>query len=144
MQAPDLHLTLAFLGDLDAAGLATVRQVAGEMSLPALDLRTARLEWWAHNRILWASVQSWPPELARFHRALLEGLRGAGFDIDPRPFTPHVSLARQAAQPANPGLPDLSDLPAWSVADFCLAASRSGTERAATRYMILERCSARC
>ena len=51
---------------------------------------------WARNGIGWAAT-SLIPETLRALAANLEGwLRGAGFEMEHRAFTPHVTLVRKA------------------------------------------------
>jgi 2'-5' RNA ligase len=140
--AQDLHLTLAYLGDLDDAGRDAVSRIAARLVLPALDLQPDRLAWWPHNRILWAGLKAWPEPLARFHSELLRSLMAAGFSLEKRPFVPHLTLLKQAARHSGGGMfsaGDVAGLPRWPLESFCLAASLPAGERLAGRYTILER-----
>lgn len=128
MQAADLHLTLAFLGDLDSGKLAQVCEIAASLVLPAEDLRVGCLAYWSHNRILWAGLQHWPEAMAAFVDGLHGALRSAGLRLDARRFVPHLTLARHASLPVEglPALPD--DLSAWPIAGWCLAASAKASD----------------
>lgn len=133
LQASDLHLTLAFLGDLDAERLAQVCAIAGSLSFPSISLQPDRLAYWAHNRILWAGFSSPPAELMAFVAMLHQDLRHAGFELDGRSFVPHMSLARRAPRPAQALPRQLPGLPAWQPESWHLAASIGG-ERNGLRY----------
>ena len=103
----NLHLTLAFLGEVDAEGEARVTRAAGEpwsrapfrveLSSPEVAPRTGA------PRTVWLPVSAGRPELARLHadaRARLGPLLGA--PIDPRP-PGHVTLGRLRQVPRASG-----------------------------------------
>ncbi len=137
LKLEDVHLTLAFLGTLDEGQVASVCDIARRQFCPASTLRPDRIDWWAHPRVIWAGVEAWPDTLARFHAALREDLLGAGFELDARAFAPHLTLARQAAQPGQTLPRPLHSIPPWQVEGFCLAAS--APEGSDGRYIILQR-----
>lgn len=116
-----IHLTLAFLGDVEpAAAIATARAVrAGATSFP---VELAR--YWKHNRIVWVGPQEVPRPLAALARALGEA----------REFAAHVTLIRKARGPS--GLPPLPALE-WPVRGFALMNSR--LEPDGPVYEVLER-----
>lgn len=93
------HLTLAFLGALDEARVAsaatvTARALEVHASRPAPWLRLADADRFG-DRVLYAHVHSDPPAALA---GLAEGLRGAlmaaGFVLPASRFRPHVTLAR--------------------------------------------------
>ena len=71
MRPENLHLTLAFLGDVDEARLAQVEQAGGEAAPQAGSLLLDAPGHWKHNRIAWASASVVPAEL----QALVADLR---------------------------------------------------------------------
>lgn len=93
-----VHVTLHFFADLPAERLAAVTEAVGRATAgqPAIPLRLeapGSFGAGAHTRVLWLGVAESP--------ALLElavGVRGAvaecGFDLEGRPFHPHVTLGR--------------------------------------------------
>jgi 2'-5' RNA ligase len=94
----NLHLTLVFLGDADAARLPDLRRALGEAcrGRRAFAAETAAPGAFPPRgpvRVLWLGL-----EPADALRALAEGLRaeldGAGFAFDRKPFRAHVTLAR--------------------------------------------------
>ena len=103
-----LHLTLAFLGELDRHGtaaaaeaLAAVRQLPFEVQLGTPgSFDTGRAD---RVSTLWAAVGEVLPEkparrgdgpLFRLAASVRHALRGAGLAVDLRRFSPHVTLAR--------------------------------------------------
>lgn len=116
-----IHLTLAFLGDVDpAAALTTARAVRAGVSSFPLEIA----HYWKHNQIVWVGPQEVPRPLATLAQALGEA----------REFAAHVTLIRKARGPANlPPLPALD----WPVTEFVLMNSR--LEPDGPVYEVLER-----
>lgn len=97
-----LHLTLAFLGELDDARLADAQAATGEAApvVAPFALRIAGLGSFGpptSPRVVWAGVAGDLPALARLHAALSAALEQRGFALDTRPFAPHLTLARVRA-----------------------------------------------
>ncbi|WP_328824935.1 RNA 2',3'-cyclic phosphodiesterase [Uliginosibacterium aquaticum] len=118
--AGDLHLTLAFMGDVDAEEFECLRQIAASLSLPRASLSIRSLNYWPHNQILWAAPEIWPPELADFVTDLRAALTNAGFKLDVRDFVPHVTLLRKAS--ADLSL-EVVEPVEWPLEGWSLAAS---------------------
>ncbi|CAB1367979.1 RNA 2',3'-cyclic phosphodiesterase [Denitratisoma oestradiolicum] len=121
MARDTLHLTLAFLGQVEETRLLELHDIAAAIRVPAFTLTLDRLGYWRHNRILWAGCATLPPELEALAAALHQALRHAGFAMEERPFAAHVTLLRNARCEVVPGLA-LSQ--SWSVAGFGLVESR--------------------
>jgi 2'-5' RNA ligase len=90
-----VHLTLAFLGALDADGGALAREAGAAVKAAAFDLALDRVGSFRGARVAWAGCGAVPPGLARLHAALAQELRGRDFELEERDFTPHVTLARK-------------------------------------------------
>lgn len=135
MRRETLHMTLAFLGEVDPARLAAAQAVAsGLPSVAPFDLAIDRLGCWRHNHIVWAGCEA-PPALGALADGLAEGLRAAGFRLDDRPFAPHVTLLRDARCPE--ALPAPEKPVAWPVGEFVLVESRLSPKGA--DYAVLAR-----
>lgn len=139
MSRDALHLTLAFLGDIPDARLVDAMRVADAIAVAPFELTLDRVGYWKHNRILWAGGVS--PGLTFLADSLAGGLRDAGFKLDARPFSPHVTLLRDArcADMECPawGTHGLPQALSWPVREFVLAESRQS--RAGPRYDIVAR-----
>jgi len=133
-RAETIHLTLAFLGDVDPGRINDLLALAGEIRAPAFGFNLTRFGWWPHNRIVWAAPDEPPAELTLLVEALRGGLLGAGFRFDAKPFAPHVTLLRKA---------DCGEKPfpiggiEWRAEDFVLVRSVRGENGAA--YEVLGR-----
>lgn len=91
---PDqLHLTLHFLGETKLEStLAALQTVAA--SAFSLAMQGVGKFGSAHRDvILWAGVRNNPP-LQSLHAALATTLTPIGYQPEPRPFSPHITLAR--------------------------------------------------
>lgn len=129
-----IHLTLAFLGEVEPDRIGDLLALAGEIRAPAFGFNLTRFGWWSHNRIVWAAPDETPAELTLLVDALRESLLGAGFYFDTKPFVPHVTLLRKADCGKNPLLDGKVE---WRVEDFVLVGSVLGESGAA--YEVLGR-----
>lgn len=132
MRRETLHMTLAFLGDVEENRIQPLVQLAAAIVLPAFHFKVDRLSHWEHNHIVWAGCSDPPDVLLEFGRTVRDGVRESGFHIDANAFTPHVTLLRNVRRSAP-----LPDLPAieWPVAEFALVESLRSAEGA--RYLPL-------
>lgn len=94
--AADLHVTLAFVGSVAAARVASFLDL--ECALPAVALSFDRLEHWPRPRVLVAAAGQTPAALQRGVDQLWQRLDRLGVARDARPFRPHVTLARDVRQ----------------------------------------------
>lgn len=119
----DLHLTLHFLGQVEDERLESLLTLGRQQRFESFELVLDRIGHWPRPRVLWVGPGEMPEPLARLHAALGEGLMQLGFELDPRPFAPHVTLARKVAR-----LPEgLAFSPLhWQVSEWALLESRAG------------------
>lgn len=108
-----IHLTMAFLGDLTDERLAEAIQaaeVAAQTATP-FEYRLSHLGMfgsWNRPRVIWMGIdelssrgaQATAPggqvimPMQQLHRVLNQELEQRGFEVDKRPFSPHLTLAR--------------------------------------------------
>ncbi|MEO8467866.1 MAG: RNA 2',3'-cyclic phosphodiesterase [Gammaproteobacteria bacterium] len=91
----NLHLTVAFLGQLTAPGLALARAVA-PIQVGEFELTLDALGVWPESKILWLAPMTLPPALGELEARLWDGLADSGFRTEERIYRPHVTLARRA------------------------------------------------
>ncbi len=130
----DLHLTLAFLGQVPQERFDDVIAAAGAVSFAPFELRIDRYGWWSRSRVAWAAPAETPPPLLDLYRSLGEALSERGFPPEPRAYRPHVTLARKLGR-GRAG--DLERPLIWKVRDFVLVSSR--THGDPPRYRVLKR-----
>lgn len=122
-RAETIHLTLAFLGEVEPERIDELLALAGEIRASAFGFNLTRFGWWPHNRIVWAAPAETPAELTLLVEALRERLLGAGFRFDTKPFVPHVTLLRKADCRKNPLPPGEIE---WRAEGFVLVRSVPG------------------
>lgn len=120
MRRDGLHMTLAFIDAVSPGQLAVLQEIAGKIGGESFDLLLNRLGCWPHNRIAWIGCGKTPSRQRRLFAALAAGLATAGFALDKRSFTPHVTLVRNAR---CDNLPVLEHPIHWQVSDFVLVES---------------------
>jgi 2'-5' RNA ligase len=117
-----IHLTLAFVGAVNAENLARLLLPPAEVLTSAFLLTLDEWGCWARNGIGWAAPSQIPESLHDLALNLEGWLRGAGFELERRAFKPHVTLVRKAQ--CAP-LPDPMAPVAWGVEEFALIQSHA-------------------
>ncbi|MDH5526062.1 MAG: RNA 2',3'-cyclic phosphodiesterase [Nitrospirota bacterium] len=91
-----LHLTLCFVGEADAAVTADLAEALGEVSLPPFEMTLRGMGAFpprGRPNILWAGVAA-APTLMELQQQVEKAARSAGVAPDKRRFTPHVTVGR--------------------------------------------------
>ena len=96
--AAKIHLTLAFLGDLEDSALDPARRAVEGLSHPPLEVVLDQVGSFKGARVAWAGCREPSRGLVDLQSDLETRLRTAGFALDERPYTPHVTLARKATR----------------------------------------------
>jgi 2'-5' RNA ligase len=130
--ADNLHLTLAFPGNVTARVQACLEEAAGRLTGASFELSIDRLGYWPGPRILWAAPSVTPPELWSLATSLREVLAACGLEPENRPYQAHITLARKASRALT--VTRTAPIP-WSIRQFCLVESVS--EPAGVRYRVL-------
>lgn len=86
-QADDLHITLQFLGKVGPERLPGLVAALGEIRAPRFNVNLTGLR---RKGVLWAEVE----RNADLERLAEEVMRRSGVPREPRPYRPHVTLAR--------------------------------------------------
>jgi len=129
-----IHLTLAFLGEVPSCDLAALSAIAAGIGGARFTLELDHVGTWRGNRILWTGPSCLPPALVALGQTLADCLRAAGFALEQRAFTPHVTLVRNARRTPQAGETHALH---WRVASFVLVASERGT--AGAHYRVIGR-----
>ena len=113
----NLHLTLAFIGETNRVDdIIGVMEDAAEEAFTGpvrLALSGAGAFRGRGGDLHWVGVEN-TPALKSLAGALANGLREAGFDIEKRRFTPHITIAREVVILAGA---DITVRPAAMTAD---------------------------
>ena len=125
----DWHLTLHFIGAVPRERLPDLR--AGlAVALTPFTLHLGIPVAWPHGLAVLLPHNP-PPALQQLHAALAERLHGLGLHVDTRPYQPHLTLARRAAQAQLAAAPSCD----WPVFSYVLMESTGQPE---VRYRVLQ------
>jgi RNA 2',3'-cyclic 3'-phosphodiesterase len=155
-----VHLTLAFLGYLTDEQLEAAidaAQVAARLAVP-FEYRLKGLGIFGSSsqpRVIWMGIEDQPSgqiqgsPLQHLHRVLTRELELRGFEIEKRPFSPHLTLARikqllspdeqQRLQRLLHSKQAGASSPIYRVNQLCVM--KSELSRAGATYTCLRECS---
>ena len=132
LRTESIHLTLAFLGEVDEARIAELKGLSVKSARHELPVEQAR--HWSRNQIVWVGPSEIPDALSALAGNLNETLLAKGFRIEKREFAAHVTLIRKARKRIPlPSLPAVS----WPVNEFLLVRSQLSPD--GSRYEIVTR-----
>ena len=132
MHTENLHVTLAFIGQVDAARLDDIVAAARTVRARQFTLRMDQPGFWKHNRIAWLGASHVPAELDAMVAELRTALQAGCIPFDAKPFVAHVTLLRNARPPSEEW-PALSAVH-WPVNGFSLVSSEA--DEGGTRYRV--------
>ena len=122
-RAESIHLTLAFLGEIEERLVPELRNFSAGGERHSLPIEQAR--HWARNRIVWVGPNEIPDPLRFLAETLTNQLATRNFTTEKRSFAAHVTLIRNARRSGRlPELPAVS----WPVEEFVLVRSRLAAE----------------
>jgi RNA 2',3'-cyclic 3'-phosphodiesterase len=96
--ARNLHLTLAFLGEVAHSRIVDAQTAIAEVAISPVTLRLGRIQWWQRQELLCLEPEALGEgvvELNDLAHRLHKSLRAHGFVLESRPFRAHVTLARE-------------------------------------------------
>nr|WP_314479796.1 RNA 2',3'-cyclic phosphodiesterase [uncultured Pseudomonas sp.] len=134
--AANFHVTLAFLGNVDAAQVPSVCAAVDQLALPdkAPRLVLDRLQVWQKVGALVLEAQSTPAALLQLVYGLQQALLPLGIEVADRMFRPHLTLSRQfRGQPPEAGTPPEFFL---SAREMVLYESRKGAYQPLARWAL--------
>ncbi|QYJ21151.1 RNA 2',3'-cyclic phosphodiesterase [Achromobacter sp. ES-001] len=105
MRTETLHLTLAFLGPVEAQLADTLAAATPGYGIAPGEVPLDHLGVFQRPRILWAGPRDTPPSLQAVHDDLWQRLAGYGLAKPPQPFRPHVTLLRNIEHAEPPPRP---------------------------------------
>jgi len=100
----NLHVTLAFLDECDTKQAAAAKAAMDSVSFSPFDIRIDRIGRFGGGQdeaTWWAGVYV-GAALSALNRDLAENLSAAGFSLDRRKFSPHITLGRRVVTGAAP------------------------------------------
>jgi len=140
--APNLHLTMRFLGHVESSLAEGVAARLAEASPKAFDLQLGKIGTFKRGRlarVVWLGLTSGAEHVAALAANVEAECVRAGLEAEARRFNAHLTLARARARDGGP-LPDLPpppDLDPWRADELILYRSHLG--RAGSVYEPLSR-----
>jgi 2'-5' RNA ligase len=128
----NIHLTLAFLGSVDASFRECAEQAAAAIRAESFTLMLEQMGYWSKSGILWVGPNQTPPSLLQLVQELNAGLAGCDYEAEQRPYAAHLTLARKARMHG-----DIHSIESrvWEINQLHLVQSHTHTDGA--RYEIL-------
>lgn len=133
--AANLHLTLAFLGEVSDDNALILQQQAGRIQQEGFRLQLDDAGYWPRPGVVWLGCQRPPRALLQLASLLRSQAARQGCVQSSQPFHPHITLLRHAT--GNVALPPRNFHWQCQVDHFCLFASN--IEQGRTRYRQLAR-----
>jgi len=99
----NMHLTLAFLDECDQKQAAAAKEAMNAVSFVPFDISIESVGRFKRSGgdIWWAGMKA-SKILTELHSNLNDKLVDAGFDIDRRSFSPHITLGREVITNKSP------------------------------------------
>ena len=133
--AEQLHLTMSFLGEVDAAQEERLRDALAGVQVAAFFLPIVGVGAFGGERpsVLWAGVGKGHPHLFALHQHIQDAVLHAELEPDLKPFHPHVTLGRMRGVSRAELKPFLrryaeTEFGLWKVTGFTLFSSRLTAE----------------
>ena len=99
-RSENFHLTLAFLGETPGEKVSELCEIVKEIKAVPFEISFTHTGCFTHSRkeLWWIGADPNDPgllQLKSIHRQLLDNLLNAGFSVDTRPFSAHITLGRE-------------------------------------------------
>ncbi|TWI52700.1 2'-5' RNA ligase [Pseudomonas duriflava] len=117
--AENLHITLAFLGEIPQARLNELLQIGESLHSSCFEITLDRFECWAHGLICLLPTHK-PVALEYLAKEMAERLTQSGYKIDTRRYKAHLTIARK-----SPSRPKQAPSISWTVDRFVLYMSKN-------------------
>ncbi len=96
--AANLHLTLAFLGEVSAQKQNALTSLASRIRQPGFTLTLDDAGQWLRSRVVWLGTRQPPRGVLQLANMLRAQASRSGCWQSSQPFHPHITLLREASQ----------------------------------------------
>ena len=120
----NLHLTLAFLGNVNNAQRDCMENIAESLSITPFNLCLEHLGVFPRAKVLWLGIKEQPNALTQLANDLAKGAKDCAIKLDEKAFKPHVSLMRKVNRLHEVEVEPIH----WNVNQFCMVQSISHVE----------------
>ncbi|MCG8710675.1 RNA 2',3'-cyclic phosphodiesterase [Brenneria sp. 4F2] len=131
--AANLHLTLAFLGEVSAPKEQALRTLAGRISQAEFTVNLNDAGQWPRPGVVWMGCRQAPRGLLQLADLLRSQAARNGCYQSAQPFHPHVTLLRGATRPVSLPPADFN----WSIPMRYFSLYQSLFEHGKTRYQAI-------
>jgi RNA 2',3'-cyclic 3'-phosphodiesterase len=121
VKTQNIHLTLAFLGNVNVNRLPELQSAAHNVTTEAFSLSIQKTHYWKRNHIITAQAEQFPAELFSLVNALRNALSAAGFGFDQHAYKPHITLIRNAK--CDTAVDSIKPIE-WRAKEWCLIQSK--------------------
>jgi len=121
--AANLHCTLVFLGNVDAAQRRCLEDAGSRVEAKPFALQLDRLGYFRRPQAAWFGCAVTPPALRELVAGLSHAAEVCGFPPEQRPYAVHLTVMRKLRR--DPGSLPLLPI-SWDVGRFALVESVSG------------------
>ncbi|MFU2314624.1 RNA 2',3'-cyclic phosphodiesterase [Rahnella sp. PCH160] len=132
--AANLHITLAFLGEISELKTDALTRVAGRLETQKFSLYLDDIGHWPGSGVVWIGTKRAPNGLLQLASVLRSHAARNGCHQSTQPFHPHVSLYRNATRPV--AIPPAT--PNWQLDAEEFSLYESTYESGRTRYRCLQ------
>jgi 2'-5' RNA ligase len=95
----NFHITLAFLGQVQNNRQGDLLKAMSQVALPPCELYLECCGWFKRPRVGWIGTRAVPEPVLIFQSNLAETIREHGFELDDRPWKPHITVYRKMRMP---------------------------------------------
>lgn len=132
--AANLHMTLHFLGACTAEQQQCYSKAVSAVRFEQFEIKLDYLGGLPRSHIQWLGSSAPPAALFGLVDTLGQALATCGYQLEKRPFVPHITLSRRVKKPVTKaGLAAIR----WVVNDFALVESIAGEH--GVRYLVQAR-----
>jgi len=138
------HVTLQFLGETDEGSCSCVVERLGKIRAQMADIQLAEPGFFERAGVFHIAVRL-TASLAALHDEVVQALLPCGFELEDRPFSPHITLARRKGRGPSPDFARLkkavklmptATMPSFHANEFRLYQSFTGPN--GSRYEVRE------
>lgn len=92
----NLHLTLEFLGEVKAEDVGSIKEILNSIHTPKFMINLTDLGYFKtrKGRTYWLGIKN-NKQLIALQQSLRQQLNDKGFEVDERPYHPHITFGRK-------------------------------------------------
>lgn len=132
----NIHITLHFIGNVSEQKLECLHNAAQTVVAKNFHFELDHFGYFYKPKILWLGLKENPEGLKTLHQVLGQALANCSYQVEHRPYAPHVTLMRKLTKPES--LEKIFPIQ-WSAREFVLV--ESIPVEGGVRYEVRERYS---